>query len=176
MPGTDTPPLTTVTASVFIEDNVIFLGDPDDPDSPIYTGDVPPSDATGLVAATDGAMQITCGVNVGQVTISVQTWEQPPPTELDDWDDVAETSVHWKTDRIQVIGAAVDDAPVVPIDLPATEQHTYRVRDHARNRDAGEDRTDTDPTEHHLLQIWAAPPAPDQLLKATDTTGQTWRI
>ncbi len=175
MTSTDIP-LTTTTASVFIEDNVIFLGDPDDPDSPIHTGDVPPPDATGLISATDGAVQITCGVNVGHVTITVQTWHQPPPTTIDDWDDVAETSVHWNTDRIQVIGASVDDAPTFPIDLPPTQQHTYRARDHARNRDAGEDRNDTDPTEHHLLQIWPAPQTPNQLLKATDTIGQTWRV
>jgi hypothetical protein len=167
--------LTTTTAELFIEDNVFVLGDPDDAASPIHSGEIPTPDETGLIAAADGAVQITCGVNVGEVTVSVETWPEPPSAALADYDDVAEVSVRWTAGTVHVVGASVDDAPDIAIALPAAADGVYRVRDHARNRDAGEDRDESAPEEHHLLQIWAAPEEPPRLLKATDAVGAVWR-
>jgi hypothetical protein len=168
-------PLTTTTAEVFIEDNVFILTDPNDPDTPLYTGNIHTPDTTGLLATAPGAVQVTCGVHLGNVTITVEVWPETPPTDLDDWDDAAEVSVTWPTTDVEVIGAATDDTPGFPLTLPFPPGQPYRVRGQARNRDAGEDRDDTDPPEQHLLRIWPAPTAPDHLLKATDQIGALWR-
>lgn len=160
--------------TVFIEDNVYFLGDPEDPDSPIYTGEVPTPDRTGLVASGAGVVQITCGVNTGDVHIAVEVWPDAAPVDLHAWDDAAEASVAWPVSQVRVIGASTEDVPGFPVELPA-RQGAYRVRVCVRDRDAGEDRGPHDPPEKHLVQIWPAPAAPELLLKATDQVGAVWR-
>jgi len=162
------------TEDVFVEDNVYYLADPNDPASPFHTGEIPTPDVTGLVASGSGVVQVTCGVNTGDVHITVEAWPDAPPAGLDSWDDAAETSVAWSSGKVDVIGASTDDVPGFPVGLPSGAG-SYRVRVHVRGRDAGEDRGPDDPAEEHLVQIWPAPAAPEALLKATDQVGSMWR-
>jgi hypothetical protein len=170
MPAT---PLFRHAKDVFIEDNVYYLGDPDDPASPLYTGKMPTPDATGLVAS-GGGVEITCGVHIGDVHVTVEVWPDSPPVVLDAWDDAAETSATWAGGHIEVIGGSTDDVPGFPVELPSGAG-TYRVRAYVRGRDAGEDRGQDDPPEEHVVQIWPAPAAPETLLKATDQVGSMAR-
>jgi hypothetical protein len=166
---------TSTTAKIFIEDNTYWVGDTEDPDSPIWTGDITSPDRTGLVAIARGAVAITCGVHVGDIMVAVEVWQEPPAAELVSWDDAAEGSVVWESACVTLVGASVDGASEIEIALPPSPTGSYRVRAHVKNRDGGEDRDDEDPVEQHLLQIWAAPPAPEALLKATDEVGNLWR-
>jgi hypothetical protein len=163
--------------TVFVTDNMFSLGDPEDPNSPLYNpGTLPTPDVTGLLAAAPGFVAVTCGVHVGNVSVTVELWDDPPSRDLASWDDVAEVSVTWPAERIMVSGETTDTGPDFSIVLPAAPAASFRVRDSVRNRDAGEDRSDRDPVEQHLIQIWPAAPAADELLKAADQTGLIWRI
>lgn len=167
--------LAGTTASLFIEDNTFCVADPTDPDSPMYTGAVPTPDLTGLIAVAPGFLAVTCGLHLGDLTVTVEVWDGPPEADLDRWDDVAEASVTWPVARVQVTGAATDDPEDIPVPLPESPADSYRVRVAVTNRDAGEDRTEDDPVETYLIQIWAAPLSEPVLMKATDEVGALWR-
>ncbi|MFC3452486.1 hypothetical protein [Amycolatopsis speibonae] len=162
------------TGTIFIEDNGFSLGDRADPHSPLYiVGALPTPDATGLLAVATGFVAVTCGVHLGDITVTTEIWDSAPEPDLTSWDDVADVSVTWPTRRIAVCGSEVDND--IPITLPPSPDNNFRVRDSVRDRDAGEDRGPGDPVEQHLIQIWPDDPHPDEILKATDNTGARWR-
>lgn len=145
------------------------IGDLDDPNHPAYTADMPTPDLTGLIAAGNGAVQITCGGRAGDVAVTVQTWNAAPAADLDAWQEVAEASVTWPAPIVQLTGSDAEQAVVVPVTLPPSQDRSFRVRAYAVNRDL-------DDGESHLIHIWPAPPTEDLLLKATDELGATWRL
>jgi len=164
------------TGSVFIEDSGFSLGDRDDQDSPLYiVGAVPTPDTTGLLAVSAGFIAVTCGLHLGDITVTTEIWDGRPEPDLAPWDDVAEVSVTWPTRHVAVCGAAVDVDTDIPLPLPSAPGNNFRIRDSVRNRDAGDNREAADPVEQHLFQIWPDTPRADELLKATDNTGQLWR-
>ncbi|RSN60650.1 hypothetical protein DMH01_15275 [Amycolatopsis sp. WAC 04182] len=169
--------LSRTTGTLFIEDNSFSLGDRNDPHSPLYhVGALPIPRVTGLLATAPGFVGVTCGVHLGEITVTTETWDSPPGPDLATWDDVAEVSVTWPDNRIAVCGTEADGAVDIPLTLPPSPGYSYRVRDSVLHRDAGEDRGPDDPQEHHLIQLWPDTPRPDELLKATDNTGALWRI
>ncbi|WP_134046152.1 hypothetical protein [Amycolatopsis arida] len=167
--------MSSTTAGLFIEYSIFYLIDPDDQDCPVYTGNFPTPDVTGLIAVAPNFAAITCGVYIGEIVVSVEIWNEPAKIELDSWDDVAEASTTWRASQVQVSGAAVDEPKDLRVSLPRSENGSFRIRAAVRNRDAGEDRTSADPVEEHLIQIWAAPPAPQHLTKSSDRVGAVWR-
>ncbi|AGM07110.1 hypothetical protein [Amycolatopsis keratiniphila] len=168
--------LDRTTGALTIEDNTFSLGDRNDPQSPLYhVGALPSPRVTGLLATAPGFVAVTCGVHLGGITVTTETWDGPPEPDLETWEDVAEVSVIWPAGPIAVCGTEADGAVDIPIALPLAPDGNYRVRDSVRHRDAGEDRGPDDPQEHHLIQIWPATPRQDELLKATDNTGALWR-
>ncbi|RSN19912.1 hypothetical protein DL990_40820 [Amycolatopsis sp. WAC 01416] len=168
--------LAHTTGTLTIEDNTFSLGDRNDPQSPLYhVGALPFPHVTGLLATAPGFVAVTCGVHLGDITITTETWDGPPEPDLASWEDVAEVSVTWSIAEIAVCGTEADGAIDIPITLPPAANGSFRVRDSVRHRDAGEDRSPNDPQEHHLIQIWPETPRQDELLKATDNTGTLWR-
>jgi hypothetical protein len=169
--------ITSLREELSVEDGTFALGDRDDPDSPLYTvGAYPSPDSTGLLATAPGFVAVTCGTGMGAVSLAVETWTGAPPIDPDDWDEVAEVSFTPGERQICVLRADFDDREDIPLDLPpGGPTGSYRVRDCARDRDAGEDRGPEDPVETHRIQIWAAPAEPDALVKTTDATGAMWR-
>lgn len=169
--------LNRIAGTVFVTDNLFSLGDPDDPNSPLYNpGTLPTPDVTGLLAAAPGFVAVTCGVHVGTVSVIVETWDDVPDTDSDPWSDVAEVSAVWSVEQITVFGDTAEPGASLAVTLPAAPNGSFRIRGSVRNRDAGEDRTEGDPVEEHLLQIWPAPAADDELIKATDAVGAMWRV
>ncbi|OXM49657.1 hypothetical protein CFP75_17960 [Amycolatopsis alba DSM 44262] len=164
------------TSSLPIEDNGFSLGDRNDPRSPLcHVGALPSPDSTGLLAVAPGFVAVTCGVHFGDITVTTEVWSGRPEPDLVPWQDVAEVSVTWPTARIGVCGTETDIAADIPVTLPPAPENSFRVRDSVRHRDAGEDRGPDDLRENHLIQIWPAAPRQDELLKATDKTGELWR-
>lgn len=145
------------TGTIFIEDNVFSLGDRDDPQSPLHiVGAFPTPDTTGLLATAPGFVAVTCGVHLGDITVTTEIWDSRPEPDPASWEDVAEVSVAWPAGRIAVCGSDTD----IPITLPPAPDGDFRVRDSVRHRDAGEDRGPNDPVEQHLIQIWPDTPHP----------------
>ncbi len=153
---------------LFIEANTFTIMDPDVMED--FRADFT---ETGLVATTSGGAAVLCGLHLGEIDVTAETWEREPPVELDPWQDVAEAPLPWPGERMQVWGAGYGEDEELTIAIPGPGD--YRVRVSGRNRDDGEDRDEGDPVERYLVQVWPAPPAPPLLRKATSQTGAYWR-
>ena len=122
---------------------------------------------------------ILTGTREGPIGLTVELLRGCPPLETGQWDDIAEYSwVFWTTDTVgedpplgRTLRAAAPGREAVTLfDFDPVWPSTcmYRVRVSVRGRDAGIG-------EEHLVQVWRAPSAPAQLVKATDTTGHRRR-
>jgi hypothetical protein len=125
------------------------------------------SGVIGVEAVKFGAAAVCFDINPVATLVQRQA--------LQPWDMAALNSA-WQSPCVTLVGASVDGAAEIKIALPpSSSAGCYRVRAHVKNRDYGEDRDDEDPVEEYLLQIWTAPSAPEELLKATDEVGAYWR-
>lgn len=119
------------------------------------------SPTTGLVSTREGEVRVETGLHTASLPLTVEIHDLEPPL-CAGWDDVAEVSVPVPAGVL-----LVTDTPV-PNVFPNLTPHgpgTYRIRAHANGREASHQGSDT--AEHHLLQIWPAPHAPDLLLHLT---------
>ncbi|WP_265558814.1 hypothetical protein [Streptomyces hygroscopicus] len=124
----------------------------------------------GLVAVHDsGFVGIATEQESGDIHVTAELWDGPPPLHLDDWQDAAEISITWPT-AIMEIG---DEDTHLVLRLPGPG--TYRLLAHGRNRDDGDVRDDDDPVETYLIQLWPAPIEKPLLHKATSAYGATLR-
>lgn len=123
--------------------------------------DIPGQGGDGLVelGAHHGGAVIFTGTPWGPVKVTVEVRDTAPPLELGGWEYVVEVSQHTNNGEIVVT------EPLGPIDnrLPVFETEPdswYRIRAHARGRDVGSEQHDVPdkPVEHHLIQLWPAPP------------------
>ncbi|WP_052868785.1 hypothetical protein [Streptomyces niger] len=174
---------------LFISDNTFRLYDPDVMQHPEDDGDFDAT-ATGLVALTASGPLIVCGTHLGQVEVTAQLWDRAPDLSGENsqdkhdkqdrrdwhdrrvWQDIAELTVPWSGNTLEIWG---EGEPEIPLPLPGPG--TYRLRVHARHRDAGEDRDENTPVETVLLQLWPTegPHEPPLVHKADSTTGALWR-
>ncbi|MGI5473227.1 hypothetical protein [Streptomyces sp. CA-132043] len=159
------------TGRLFISDNTFRLYDPDVMQHPQDDGDFDAT-ATGLAALTPSGPLIVCGTHLGQVEVTAQLWDGAPSLSTESWQDIAELTTPWSGHGLEIWG---EGEPEIPLPLPGPG--TYRLRVHARHRDAGEDRDEGAPVETVLLQLWPAQAAhgPPVLHKADSTTGALWR-
>ncbi|WUI02785.1 Lsr2 family protein [Spirillospora sp. NBC_00431] len=121
---------------------------------------------------------ILTGTRDGTVDVTVELLNGPPPLETGPWDDVAEASSRFSTVGIpgpppeanKLIAAAPgrDGVALLQLDPVWPSGCMYRVRVSVRGRDEGT-------SEQHLIQLWRAPSAPEELIKATDLTGRRRR-
>jgi hypothetical protein len=132
----------------------------------------------GLISSNGELGVIMTGTESGPVTVSAHWIDRECAPDLDPWDEVVEVSM-----RFPVYGAVVYG----PVDskaderlIPKLEPGSYRIRVHARGRDAGRALSTVSdgsarPVEEHLLLAWPAPPAPEKLHKLTDAYGASVR-
>jgi hypothetical protein len=126
----------------------------------------------GLVAGQRGAALITTGIHTGQVRVSAEVLQSPPgQADTDDWDDVAEVSMQALTSSLVLRGPTSASALNIPLPGPGH----YRIRVHARGRDANIDGVAFEPTEDYRIILWPAPPGPAAQHKLTDRYGATVR-
>lgn len=124
-------------------------------------------DDDGLVMASDDAIWVECGTQYGQLDLEVRLLQEAP-FQIDwSWEAIVERSFStasgprtittWENDWLDNV------FPTIP------GGGTYRLRVHARGRAEAEN---TDQGEQHLLLIWPAPMAPNQMIKM-DAIGVT---
>ncbi|MFF0205786.1 hypothetical protein [Streptomyces sp. NPDC005017] len=157
----------TGTSLVFVQYHLFQVMDPDGP----MAGGLDAAH-TGLVSASDGAIEVHTGIHTGdvQVTAELHT-HQPEPAS--GWDEIAEISCHSPSGEI-LVAPLMDD----PVDLPSLASHgpgSYRLRVHARGRDRAIDLAPDEVVEYYLIQSWPAPLQDTLLVKATDAYGHQVR-
>ncbi|MEV4365439.1 hypothetical protein AB0J71_00125 [Nonomuraea sp. NPDC049637] len=131
--------------------------------------------ATGLVQADaggDGA-RVVCGQEIGDIGVTAELWDAAPPLAADDWQDVAEVSVAWRSAFMDFATTGGGENPAAQLELPGPGD--YRLRVHGRNRDDGDPRDDDAPVEEYLIQVWPAPQAGPVTAKSTSRTAAAWR-
>lgn len=121
---------------------------------------------------------VRTGTDTGDILLTVDVRDTAPgPSELEEWEEVAEVSLTFPGTDPGVLTAGDEDeereASALP-DFTHAQPGPYRVRVHARGRDDG-DRLDVqdedDPVEEHYLLVWPAPPSPSHVHKWTDDYG-----
>lgn len=191
--------LSSASARVFTSHNQFYLLEPG-----AALNGAPTTPENGLITVlTDGSAHIYTGTHTGEISVTVELHDQPPPLDLDYWQDVVEVSVPAPTGQLRVGGltAETETESLLP-SLSHAGPGTYRLRVHARGRDgaasaddsddanesyaweAVEEYTDddydgaedhTDPTDEFLIAVWPAPEAPAIHHKLTGAFGAELR-
>lgn len=129
----------------------------------------------GLVAADpdgDGARILT-GQEIGLVHVAVELWSTIPPLgDTDDWQDIAEVSVMWRSTMIDFGTAGDSDDLAQQLAIPTPGD--YRLRVYGRHRDDGDPREEDEPAEEYLIQLWTEPRGDALVVKQTSTTAHYW--
>jgi hypothetical protein len=133
-----------------------------------YTG------TNGLVFAGDGYAVILTGINLGYATVTADFRQGEPPLDLDSWDEVVDVSARFLN------GPATLSSPDVlggRPEYPRLPPGSYRLRVHARNRDAARAAVYAfeEPIEEFLISAWPAPSASETHHKQTDNVGKIGR-
>lgn len=168
------------TARLSVGDNQYWIcGNEFDVGDWSYTG------FNGLVAslAAPGVLRdpgefavVMTGTETGDVRVTVEADPaEPGPPDLDAWDEIVEVSLLLGEEA--GVGTDMDDESASLPPITAAGPGPYRVRVHARGRDAGQRAllVDGEAVEEHLIQIWSAPVAPTVAIKLTDAFGKTMR-
>ncbi|WP_433178187.1 hypothetical protein [Actinoallomurus sp. CA-150999] len=158
------------SAEVWVDASTVDLAGED-----LVTEFEPDWTTTGLVDADpdgDGACVI-CGQEIGDIAVTAELWDDAPPPAADDWQDVAEVSVAWRSAFLDSGTTGSGDDPAQRLELPGPGD--YRLRVHGRNRDDGDPRRDGDPVEEYLIQVWPASQGEPITIKSTSQTAALWR-
>jgi hypothetical protein len=134
-----------------------------------------PGGESGLVGAAPGLAVVMTGTQFGNISLRVQVSAVEPDLDVDQWDEVAEVSLVTGAGALGVMSGG--QGPRQWSALTDGRPGSYRIRVHARGREAGasEDVVAGRPVEDHLVQIWPAPAAPAAVHKVTDEVGAELR-
>jgi hypothetical protein len=127
-----------------------------------------PGGSGGLVGTAPGLAIVITATQFGNIALSVQVDDRAPGLDTGPWDEVTEVSLTTGAGSLSILSGG--DGPAELSGLTPPRASDYRVRAHARGRDAGASRdvvTGT-PVEEHLLQLWQASAAPEQVHKTTE--------
>lgn len=125
-------------------------------------------------AAPSDGLALRTGTPSGDVWVTLEVCDREPEPDLGSWEHVTEVCLHSTTGDLRlVVEGATDGAPPR---LTGVGPGHYRVRCHARGRDAGLAAPalaeDEEPVEEHLILLWPIPfPYGEATLKATDAVG-----
>jgi hypothetical protein len=163
-----------VTTRLHVAEGQYWISD-NDPDLEFVLPD--PGGASGLVGVSPGLAIVITGTQFGNISVTVQAGDSDPGLDTGPWEEVTEVSL---TSGPGGQGLSVTSDGQGPYEfqyLTPPGAGAYRVRVHARGRDAGaaEDVVPGRPVEEHLLQIWPALPAPETIYKTTDELGAGYR-
>jgi len=138
---------------------------------------LPPYDySNGLTCVVGPAEAVVfTGVSSGYVEVRVDV-RGSAPAEFDaaGWDDIVEISIEAGAKPLTVLGNmawATVDFP----NLASAGAGHYRMRVHARDRDARIDLVAEPPYEQYLIVAWPAPLGPPVTLRNTDRFGASYR-
>jgi hypothetical protein len=149
-----------------------FYGVTDRGELPFETGNW----RNGLVSVMSVGARIHTGLDTGNVNVmTVIRYEAPEEIDEASWDEIVEVSVHSEYGELRVDSphsGAVFSLPVLSTNGPGS----YRLRVHARGRDANLNGITETSTEDHLLIIWPSAPAPEVVVRLTDDCGYSMRL
>ncbi|MEV8407460.1 hypothetical protein AB0R12_17070 [Streptomyces niveus] len=121
--------------------------------------------------ATPGALFLVTALHTGQVGLTVELHDEPPP--LDPlWEEVVEVPFRPLSDGTRLAQWAHEDS--WELDLDETD---YRVRYSARGMDEArvpENFESPEPVDHYLLQFWPCPPSPARVVRQTSDHAAYW--
>jgi hypothetical protein len=163
-----------VTARLHVEDGQYWISD-DDPDREFVLPT--PGGASGLVGVAPGLAIVITGTQFGNVSVTVQAGESDPGLDTGRWEEVTEVSLASGPAGQGLSVTSGGQGPQEFRHLTPPGTGAYRVRIHARGRDAGAaaDVVSGRPVEEHLVQIWPAAPGPETIRKTTDEHGAGFR-
>lgn len=119
-------------------------------------------------AAVAHQVHLITGLHTGSVAFTV-AWSPAEPPLDDEWDEVVEVSLHVAETTAALRG--FDDWH--PLTLPAAGPH--RVRYSAAGFEAGRQVDTARPgPDRYLLQLWPAPPTPDEVVRLTSAHAAYW--
>jgi hypothetical protein len=128
----------------------------------------------GLIVVQSGVSVINTGIHTGNVHVSVSLHDQPPPVDVEEWEEVVEVSLSSQLGEVRVCGMGGGLPEGLPV-LTYDGSGDYRIRVHAKGRDTAVDMSTMDPVEDYLISVWKAPRAPQTVHRATDQYGATLR-
>ncbi len=133
-----------------------------------------PETYDGLIAATAGLAIVRTGTQSGWVAVRIAVAGAAPGLDTDGWDEVAEVSLYAAPDSPGLSVTSDGTGPDELAALTPAGAGSYRVRVHARGRDAGAaaDVVAGAPVEEHLIQVWPARPAPEAVHKTVGGEGE----
>ncbi|MFK0136596.1 hypothetical protein [Streptomyces murinus] len=173
--------MVSATARIWASNNQYWMnGDVFDVGEWNYTGFnglVAPIAAPGVLHDPGDFAVVMTGTESGQVAVTVEVTEhEPEPADDGAWDEIVEVSLLLPGASPRVTTDMEDEAPLLPA-FTAAGPGPFRVRVHARGRDAGQEEliVEDDPVEEHLIQVWPAPAAPTQVIKTSDAYGMSFR-
>ncbi|MEV5672833.1 hypothetical protein AB0L28_29175 [Streptomyces sp. NPDC052503] len=138
---------------------------------PLTAADLAASNGLLLVSSDHTSAMVITGALYGEAPVAVAFTPTAPPSHLNDWDDVVETSMVAQGPALFLESPEDLGEDVVEIPLPsgAQERQWWRLRLHARGRDNGSRcaAATSDGPEAYLLQLWPSPRASDARLKLT---------
>lgn len=126
----------------------------------------------GLVALSSGIAVFT-GTGNGQVPVSVQLYDAPPPVAYDAWDEIVEVSYYTARGDARICSWQREPAPGIPT-VSRYGPGTYRVRAHAKGRDTSRDALRV-LADEFCFAIWPAPGEATTIHKTTDEVGRVLR-
>ncbi|AZQ32110.1 hypothetical protein EJ357_47705 [Streptomyces cyaneochromogenes] len=138
----------------------------DDGEIPVHSADW----SNGLIAPMlQGGALVRTGIQSGYVRVSIRALREPAE-EIDEsrpWEEIVEAAVTAPRNRLRL--ESLDYGPPAP-DMPLTTADTtqYRLRVHARGRDAARSQSAQVPREEYLLLVWPAEPAPTRTLRGSN--------
>ncbi|WP_331737206.1 hypothetical protein OG520_44310 (plasmid) [Streptomyces sp. NBC_00984] len=137
----------------------------------------------GLVYTNQASTYATVltGTSYGDVDVVFDVIAGEPPLNCEGWDEVVEVSLCFPSEGPLVGDPLSEDLVEVPLLGEEGEYQWWRFRIHARGRDAASETGDIHAEEgdtvleQHLVQIWAAPQAPETRHRLTDEVGRRRR-
>jgi hypothetical protein len=129
----------------------------------------------GLISSNGALGIVMTGTESGPVSVTADWRARQCEPDLDAWDEVVEISMRFGRYPAELFGPEDSKADIQAI--PSLPPGTYRVRAHARGRDAAHSlrRVAGESVEEHLVVAWPAPPGPEVRYKLTDDYGASIR-
>jgi hypothetical protein len=131
-------------------------------------GEIPVETANfsnGLAAPMAAGALILTGINTGYVNVETNVVDRYPYVDTDGWEEVMEISVNAPAGDLKV--ESLEHGPDANSQsLSPRGSAWYRLRVHARGREALRDKVSLEPVEDYLLIVWPAPPADVTVLRS----------
>jgi hypothetical protein len=122
-----------------------------------------------------GAARVHTGANTGDVLVTVDTRDNPPPApELDSWEEIVEISLEVPAGELRIYEIDDNSLGGLPVMTPSGPG-SYRIRISARGRDIDYDGVAEDLNEQYHIITWLAPAEPEIIYKTTDECGASFR-